>query len=128
EPPAKRLILSRLTWRPWRKEATARRVKGTTRSYACTRQAGAMRLGSNMTRTSRRGAFFGSRLATMMTSLIPRRWDVRSLHRIERSAIKPVTIARLEPFARDAGRELYHQFCNIVGGVMPPSCGVPVDK
>src|SRR5262249_382655 len=107
------------------KEATARRVKGTTRSYACTRQAGAMRLGSYTVWTSRRGAFFGSRLATMMTSLIPRRWDVRRLHRIERGSIKPVTIARSEPFARDIGRELYHQFCNIVGGVIPPPCGVP---
>src|SRR5262245_50474945 len=79
-----------------------------------------MRLGSYMTRTSRRGAFFGSRLATMMTSLIPRRWDVRRLHRIGRRAIEPVTIARLEPFARDTSRELYHQFCNIVGGVRTP--------
>jgi RNA-directed DNA polymerase len=55
-----------------------------------------------------------------MTSLIPHRWDVRRLHRIERGAIKPVTIARSEPFARDIGRELYHQFCNIVGGVVSP--------
>jgi len=79
-----------------------------------------MRLGSNMTRTSRRGAFFGSRLATMMTSLIPRRWDMRRPYRFERCTIKPVTIARSKPFARDAGRELYHQFCNIVGGVISP--------
>jgi hypothetical protein len=71
-----------------------------------------------MTRTSRRGAFFGSRLATLMTSLIPRRWDVRRLHRIERRTIKPGAKGRLEPFARDTGRELYHQFGNIVGGVL----------
>src|SRR5262249_33483354 len=102
----------------WRIEATARRVNSTTRSYACTRQAGAMRLGSYMTRTSRRGAFFGSRLATLMTSLIPRRWDVRRLHRIEWGAIKPGAKGRLEPFTWDTDRELYHQFGNIVGGVL----------
>jgi RNA-directed DNA polymerase len=119
-PPAERLILSRLAPRLWGEDATARRIKGTIRSYACTRQAVAMRLGSNTVRTSRGGAVFGSRLATMSTSLIPRRWDVRRLHRIERRTIKPVTITGLEPVARDAGRELYHQFCNIVGGVASP--------
>ena len=57
-------------------------------------------------------------LLVMMTSSIQRRWDVGRPHRFERCTIKPVTIGRLKPFARDAGRELYHQFCNIVGGVM----------
>jgi hypothetical protein len=62
-----------------------------------------------MTRTSRGfGAFgfFGSRLVMTVFSLIPRKWDGRRLHRLERCAEKTVTVAGLKLCARDAGGEL----------------------
>jgi len=82
-------------------------------------QAGATWLGSNMTLTSSALVVFGSRRA-MTASSLPLGWDVVRLHHLERCAQKPGPIAGSKLFTRDACRELYDIFCNIVGSIISP--------
>jgi hypothetical protein len=82
-------------------------------------QAGATWLGSNMTLTSSALVVFGARRA-MTASSLPLRWDVVRLHHPERCAQKPGPIAGSKLFTRDARRELYDIFCNIVGSIVSP--------
>jgi hypothetical protein len=97
----------------------ARWVRGTASSYAWTTQAGLSRLGSNMTLTSSVLIMFGSRRA-MTASSLPLSWDVVRLHHRQRCAQKPSPIAGAKLFTRDARRELYDIFGNIVGSVVSP--------
>jgi RNA-directed DNA polymerase len=82
-------------------------------------QAGATWLGSNMTLTSSALVAFGSRRA-MTASALPRRGDVVRLHHLERCAQKPGPIAGSKLCTRNACRELYDIFCNIVGSIRSP--------
>jgi hypothetical protein len=61
----------------------------------------------------------GSRRALTASSL-PLRGDVVRLHHLERCAQKPGPIAGSKLFTRDARRELYDIFCNIVGSIISP--------
>jgi hypothetical protein len=82
-------------------------------------QAGATWLGSNMTLTSSALLAFGSRRA-MTASSLPLRADGVRLHPLERCAQKPGPRAGSTLFTRDACRELYDIFCNIVGSIRSP--------
>jgi hypothetical protein len=44
---------------------------------------------------------------------------------LERRALKPIPVMRLQPIAWDSYRKANHRFCNIVGGVNRPPWGVP---
>lgn len=103
----------------WTACEVARWVKGTTSSYAWATQAGLSRLGSNKTLTSSVLVVFGSRRA-MTASSLPLLWDVVRLHHRQRCAQKPSPIAGSKLFTRDARRELYDIFGNIVGSVVSP--------
>jgi RNA-directed DNA polymerase len=103
----------------WTACEVARWVKGTTSSYAWATQAGLSRLGSNKTLTSSVLVVFGSRRA-MTASSLPLLWDVVRLHHRQRCAQKPSPIAGAKLFTRDARRELYDIFGNIVGSVISP--------
>jgi porin len=100
----------------WAAREVARWVRGTASSYAWATQAGLSRLGSNMTLTSSVLVVFGSRRA-MTASSLPLNWDVVRLHHRQRCAQKPSPIAGVKLLTRDARRELYDIFCNIVGSV-----------
>jgi hypothetical protein len=56
----------------------------------------------------------------MTASSLPLGWDVVRLHQFERCAHKPGPIARSKLVMRDARRELYDIFCNIVGSILSP--------
>jgi len=56
----------------------------------------------------------------MTASSLPLSWDVVRLHHFERCAQKPGPIAGLQLVTRDARRELYDIFCNIVGSIPSP--------
>ena len=64
---------------------------GTTRSYACTTQAGPTRLDSNVMRTSRVVLRVRTRRATL-ASLLPWRGAGARSHALERGSQKPITI------------------------------------
>src|ERR687892_574748 len=72
-----------------------------------------------MTLTSSALVGFGSRRA-MTASSLPLGWDVVRLHHVERCAQKPGPIAGSKLVTRDADRELYDIFCNIVGSIRSP--------
>jgi RNA-directed DNA polymerase len=72
-----------------------------------------------MTLTSSALVGFGSRRA-MTASSLPLGWDVVRLHHCERCAQKSGPIAGSQLCTRDARRELYDIFCNIVGSVHSP--------
>ena len=96
-----------------------RRVMGTTRSYACTTQAGLTRLGSNVMRTSRVVLRVCARRATL-ASLLPWRRVLQGLPRLERCPQKPVPIAGAQLCPWNARRELYQHVGNFVGSVVSP--------
>ena len=98
---------------------------GTTRSYACTTQAGLTRLGSNVMRTTRVGLRLCPRRATL-TSLCPWRGAFVRGHSLEWGTQKPIPIPGAQLYARNTCRELYRQGSNFVGSVMIPPWGVPV--
>jgi len=56
----------------------------------------------------------------MTASSLPLHWDVVRLHHRQRCAQKPSPIAGSKLFTRDARRELYDIFGNIVGSVLSP--------
>jgi len=56
----------------------------------------------------------------MTASSLPLYWDVVRLHHVERCAQKPSPIAGSKLCPRDARRELYGIFCNIVGSILSP--------
>jgi hypothetical protein len=62
----------------------------------------------------------------MTASSLPLRWDVARLPHLERCAQKPGPIAGSKLFTRDARRELYDIFCNIVGSIVMPFLGMDV--
>jgi RNA-directed DNA polymerase len=65
-----------------------------------------------------------SRRATTI-SLLPDNRGTTGPLLLERCTQKSVTIAGAQVRLRDARRELYHPFCNFVGSVKGPPCGVP---
>src|SRR5258705_12695607 len=80
-----------------------------------------------MTRTSSAWVVFGARRALTASSL-PLPGDVVGLHPRQRCAQTPSPIAGVKLLTRDARRELYDMFGNIVGSVTIPPCGVPTDQ
>src|SRR3954447_14885048 len=85
-----------------------------------------MRLGSKLRRTLRVRGLRRSGVVTLPPG-IPRLGVVfRRIH-FQGCALKSGPVARSEALTRDGDRkvELYQSFCNIVGGVMIPPCGVP---
>src|SRR5262249_54511763 len=94
-------------------------VRGTTASYAWATPAGLSRVGSNKPLIASVLVVFGSRRA-MTAPLLPLRSDVVRLHHRQRCAQKPSPIAGSKLCTRDAHRELYDMFCNIVGSVLSP--------
>src|SRR5215831_13751590 len=96
-----------------------RRVMGTTRSYACTTQAGLTQLGSNVTRTSRGVLPVRPRRATL-ASLYPGRGAFAGQHVLQRCPQKPVPIPRSQLCSWNARRKLYQHVGNFVGSVISP--------
>ena len=92
---------------------------GTTRSYACTTQAGLTRLGSNVRRTSRVLLGLCARRATLV-SLLPWRRVLQRLPRLQGSPQKPVSIAGAQLCPWNTRRELYQHICHFVGSVLSP--------
>ena len=92
---------------------------GTTRSYACTTQAGLTRLGSNVMRTSRVVLRVCSRRATL-ASLLPWRGAFARWHSLEWGPQKPITIPGSQLCSWNTCRELYRQVGNFVGSVLSP--------
>ena len=121
-PPSYRVrLLCGLIW-PWRERlGGVRRVMGTTRSYACMTQAGLTRLGSHVMRTSRVVLRVRSRRATT-ASLLPWRWVLQGLPRLEGRPQKPVPRAGAQLCAWTTRRELYQKVGNFVGSVISPVC------
>ena len=92
---------------------------GTTRSYACTTQAGLPQLGSKMMRTSRGALLVRTRRATL-ASLPPGRGAFTGRPTLERCPQKPVIIPRSQLCSWNARRELYQKVGNFVGSVVSP--------
>jgi len=92
---------------------------GTTRSYACTTQAGLTHLGANVTRPSRGVLPVRPRRATL-ASLYPGRGAFAGRHVLKRCPQKPVPIPRSQWCAWHARRKLYQPVGHFVGSVVSP--------
>ncbi len=103
----------------------SRRARGAARSYAATTHAAAMRLGSHTTSTANAWRWSTARLLTAFSSIPLACAAGRGLERHRRTRT-PRAVARPQRLARPAERVFYRQFCNIVGDVLTPPCGVPL--
>src|SRR5262250_2770809 len=110
---------------PWGEAQCNRRDKmGTRWAYARWMHSCSSRLGSNMLTTSNGGRVRPDVVAMGLPAL-PWEWAFAGGSATERRPVESRSVSGAKAAARDVllQLKLYHQFCNIVGGVITPPCG-----